>query len=231
MPKQGEIEYISRIGEHSARHAIGKPFTEVAPGSTFVLVGCVLSLLPDPAARLLHLGCGTGWLSVFLARIGYDVTAVDIAPDMIAAARKNKDDAGVGNLTLLVGDYEKIDVGSGFDIVVFFDSLHHAEDEVAALASALRALRPGGVCVTAEPGTGHAATEHAQHAVATFDVTEKDMPPSRIMAIAKSLGFTSQRVYTRPPDIRWSRLRMLRWFINAMIVKFRRHHGFVVLVK
>jgi SAM-dependent methyltransferase len=41
-------------------------------------------LLPPPPARLLDVGAGTGFLSLAAARLGYDVTALDISPGMLA---------------------------------------------------------------------------------------------------------------------------------------------------
>ncbi len=46
--------------------------------------------LPEPPATLLDVGCGTGTFALELAHRGYDVTAVDPAPQMVAmAARKD----------------------------------------------------------------------------------------------------------------------------------------------
>jgi len=40
--------------------------------------------LPPPPARVLDVGAGTGFLSLLLAREGYQVTALDLAPGMLA---------------------------------------------------------------------------------------------------------------------------------------------------
>ena len=48
--------------------------------------------LPNPPAAVLDIGCGTGTFALDLANRGYDVTAVDPAPNMIAlAAQKDTD--------------------------------------------------------------------------------------------------------------------------------------------
>ena len=39
------------------------------------------------AARVLDLGCGSGWLSVFLAREGFFVTGIDVAQHAVELAR------------------------------------------------------------------------------------------------------------------------------------------------
>jgi 2-polyprenyl-3-methyl-5-hydroxy-6-metoxy-1,4-benzoquinol methylase len=43
--------------------------------------------LPDDNATVLDIGCGTGSLSVVLARLGHKVTGVDFSPSMISLAR------------------------------------------------------------------------------------------------------------------------------------------------
>src|SRR5262249_33744682 len=62
------------------------------------------------------------------------------------------------------------------------------------------ALKPGGVCLTVEPGEGHATSEPTRKYVESYGVTEKDMPPRRIIAVAREVGFRSFRVYRRDLD-------------------------------
>jgi 2-polyprenyl-3-methyl-5-hydroxy-6-metoxy-1,4-benzoquinol methylase len=56
------------------------------------LVAAAYGLAPG---RALDLGCGTGAQSVFLAREGWEVTAVDAVPRALAAARRRAEAAGV----------------------------------------------------------------------------------------------------------------------------------------
>lgn len=48
-----------------------------------------------PRGRALELGCGTGTNAIFLEQQGFEVTAVDFAPEAIAQAQKNAAAAGV----------------------------------------------------------------------------------------------------------------------------------------
>src|SRR5207244_11070644 len=86
MAKSGEIDYLKNLGAAGVWHAANKPFSDPGCGRYLAELGAILALLPPPPARLLDLGCGTGWTSVFFARAGYDVVGVDLAPDMIAHA-------------------------------------------------------------------------------------------------------------------------------------------------
>jgi len=181
MAKQGEIDYLMRIGEAGAKHAAGKPYSDVGCGSYLMQIGCIMSLLPQPPCRLLDAGCGTGWTSVLFARRGYDVVGVDISEDMIFHANMNKHSERVDNLHFVVCDYENMPFQLEFACAVFFDSLHHAVDEVEALRAAHRALRQVGICITSEPGTGHARKPEAQAAVRDFNVTDKAGSPAVVI--------------------------------------------------
>ena len=47
----------------------------------------MLDLLPPAPARVADLGCGTGTLALLLTEEGYDVTGVDVSPEMVRRAR------------------------------------------------------------------------------------------------------------------------------------------------
>lgn len=193
MSKEGEINYLRKLGEAGVRHAVSKPFSDSHCSEYLAEIGAILSLLPAPPGRLLDLGCGTGWTSVFFAKRGYDVVGVDIAPDMIEQANRQRDKEGLSNLRFLACDYEQLSFREEFDCAVFFDALHHAVDEGLALRKAYQTLRAGGVCVTSEPGEGHAAV--SAEIAARYDVTEKDMPPARIMELGRQAGFQRCHVF------------------------------------
>ncbi|HKO68171.1 MAG TPA: class I SAM-dependent methyltransferase [Burkholderiaceae bacterium] len=188
--KQGEIDYMKKIGEANARGAYDKPFSHFTCSKNLVDLGLIMSLLPQPPARLLDLGCGTGWTSAFFARRGYRVTGQDIAPDMIDYARQNKTRYEATDLDFVISDYESLAFEEPFDCAVFYDSLHHAVDEHAALKSVYRSLRPGGVLVTHEPGAGHSLNPDSIQAMQLYGVTEKDMPPAHIRDLCMSIGFS-----------------------------------------
>jgi len=131
----------------------------------------------------------------FFAQCGYDVTGQDISPDMIDLVNQNKLISNLTNIHFIVSDYEKLSYLEDFDCAVFFDSLHHAIDEGAALSAVYRALKPGGICITLEPGKGHETADYSREAVEKFDVTEKDMDPEKSIKCGKKAGFSSFLVY------------------------------------
>lgn len=196
MAKEGERDYLAAIGEAGRHHAFNKPFSNHDCGLTLASIGAVMNLMPPLPARVLDLGCGSGWTSAFFARHGYDVVGQDIAPDMIALAEDVKRHHHQGNnLRFVLSDYEGLDMPDSFDCAVFFDCLHHAEDEAAALSSVFTALKPGGILITHEPGEGHSKTDAARQAMERYGVTERDMPPHLIIEKARKVGFVEPRIF------------------------------------
>lgn len=108
----------------------------------------LLRQLPARVERALDVGCGTGALACALARRGAQVDAVDLSPDMIAAARQRESGHG-GHVRWLVGDVLDHDLplaDGGYDAITAVSSLHHLP--LAQGIQRLGALvRPGGVLV------------------------------------------------------------------------------------
>lgn len=242
MAKQGEIDYLKNIGPAAVQHAARKPWSEFNCGRSLMEIGAVMTLLPRGPMKLLDVGCGTGWTSLFFAKAGYDVTGIDIAPDMIRVAEENRVKDGVNNARFLVADYEDNRFDGEFDCVVFFDSLHHAVDEQSAVNMAWRALRPGGVCVTSEPGHGHHDTREALDHATRFNVTEKDMPPGKIAELGRKAGFRAFRAFPHAFDLNQivysdpqpapAVESCLRWLPRLeALLKIAQHNGILLMTK
>lgn len=195
MSKQGEIDYLKHLGPDGQVHAYNKPFSDADCSRYLIDVGFIMNVLPPSPARLLDVGVGTGWTSVFYALRGYRVTGIDIAPQMIELAEKNRERYQADDLDFLVSDFEGLPFEAEFDCAVFYDSLHHALDGAKALSSIHRALKPGGICVTLEPGSGHSKTEDSRRAIEEFDITEKDMHPEKVIELSRNVGFRSARIF------------------------------------
>ena len=206
MAKQAEIDYVAKMvevlqvsPEAVERSLRLKPFIEPRRGSYIMDIGQIFRILPEPPQRLLDLGCGPGWTSRLFAAAGYDVTGLDLCPDMIRLAKQS---AGAdSNLRFLVHDYEEsLDLGS-FDIVVIYDALHHALAPGAVIQNVYQALRSKGVFVTAEPGAGHSRTASSMQAVERFGTTEEDMPFSKQRDLMIKAGFREVRQYLRLSEL------------------------------
>lgn len=124
----------------------------------------MLSSLPREMSgwRVLDAGCGTGAMSVELARRGANVLGVDLAPEIIRFAHETLPrDLGPGRIELKSGDM-LAEAHGDFDAVVAMDSLIHyrVEDAVTAL-SALVARTRRTIVFTFAPRTPALAAMHA----------------------------------------------------------------------
>jgi predicted ATP-grasp superfamily ATP-dependent carboligase/ubiquinone/menaquinone biosynthesis C-methylase UbiE len=99
----------------------------------------------EPGARVLEVGCGAGHTAVALARRGFQVHALDAAPEMLALTTAQARAAGVDNLTARLGDVHALDFSDdSFDVVIALGVLPWLDSEARALAEMARVLRRGG---------------------------------------------------------------------------------------
>jgi ubiquinone/menaquinone biosynthesis C-methylase UbiE len=104
-----------------------------------------------PGGRALDLGCGTGVVSLALARRGFEVIGVDHSPEMLGRAREKLAAAAV-EASLERGDVRALRFGDGeFDCVTIQGLLHHLEELDGCVAEMVRVLRPGGFFYISEP--------------------------------------------------------------------------------
>jgi len=192
MSKQDEIDYVKNTGGLDRVWLNEKPFRGGNPAEAARLLrdfAAVIELLNLPeGARVLDVGCGPGWTSAFLARMGYVVTGFDLAPDMITLAQKRAAREGVSALcTFRVADSEQFDFPSEFDAALVYDTLHHVQKEDAVLQNCFRALKPGGKIVLAEPGFLHG--KRAVGVTAELGVTERGFDPRALKKVLAQCGF------------------------------------------
>jgi len=106
-----------------------------------------MDLLPPGPGRALDLGTGAGHGAVALAEAGYEVEAVDAAPQMVVTAQQTANEAGVRG-GFLVAEAERLPFDDAtFDVVSALGLLPWVDAPAVALTEVARVLRPGGRAV------------------------------------------------------------------------------------
>jgi len=119
-----------------------------------------IKLLDLPrGARILDVACGGGWVSHWLARLGYNSYGIDISEEFIDLARKRVErdpdmgrDAGTVRFDVLDIEETQFDPEflGYFDAIILESCLHHFIDPVAAMRNITYALKDSGVVLIIE---------------------------------------------------------------------------------
>jgi len=147
--EEGDLARLQDLlRQREDRQALNERLLE--PGqSWFLWAGALASLLPP--LDVADFGCGTGVLSVAIARWASRVWAIDQSEAALVQARERAAREGLSNISFLREDLHRLSLPAGErDLVVISQSLHHVESPPAVLAEAARILKPGGKVVVLE---------------------------------------------------------------------------------
>ena len=99
---------------------------------TPTIEGRVLQSLDlDGSERVLEIGTGTGFLTACLAKLGAQVTSIDIHEDFLKRAGENLADAGISNAELLRMDATRTLPEGGFDAIAVTGSVKNFDPRLA----------------------------------------------------------------------------------------------------
>lgn len=97
---------------------------------------------------VLEIACGSGLVTIPIARLGLETTGVDLATSMLAHARKKTEAQGV-SVRWVEADARSFDLGTKFQFILLtgnaFQAFLKREDQEALLASVKRHLTPHGI--------------------------------------------------------------------------------------
>lgn len=150
--------------------------------------------VPDGAARILDLGCGTGFFLAELEQRHPGAIGLDISHAMLKVS-----DQYVPNARLVTGDAERLPFRRGcFDVVFCKGSLHHTRDHVGFLTHCRKALKPDGVLIMSEPCNDNPLIRFARWALYKkskhFDEGDEGFTRKGIVGLCEKAGFRVTKV-------------------------------------
>jgi 2-polyprenyl-3-methyl-5-hydroxy-6-metoxy-1,4-benzoquinol methylase/glycosyltransferase involved in cell wall biosynthesis len=212
--KRGAIEYLDRLDEERQHHLRTKPFYNLAnkpakyKGAGMEedmhrhfcdFANMAVKLALPPGSRVLDVGCGSGWLSEYFARLGYYVKGIDISPDLIEMSRERvaRVPYGVDHVTQLVCVFEAHDIEAAplrekFDAILCYDSLHHFEDERAVMRHLAAMLPIGGQLFVLEgerPSVGSLSEGELHAVMREFKTLESPFKSEYLRRLLDEHGF------------------------------------------
>lgn len=102
-------------------------------------------------SKILEIGAGTGRYSIALAKMGYDVTAVELVESNLKVLRENSKE--IANLKSYQGDALNLQFeDNSFDMVLCLGPMYHLfnkKDKDRAISETIRVCKPKGICMFA----------------------------------------------------------------------------------
>jgi SAM-dependent methyltransferase len=224
----GSSQMMTNAGDPNAaqRHywnTVAGPRWVASPGfrerrnaeSLALLLAC---LRPAGGENVLEIGCGTGAVTIPLAKaVGEHgrVVAVDISEPMLNTARQRVSESGMRNVTLLSGDAQVLAFERcTFDIATSRMGVMFFSDPVAAFRNIASSLKPGGRLVFA----CWAPLAENPHWLISYDVALRHLgrpapstgyvpgplafeDPDHVRGVLSAAGFTDVEIERAHPTI------------------------------
>jgi SAM-dependent methyltransferase len=127
----------------------GEHYDEVSFAISDALGHAAQRLAPRPGEKVLDVATGTGWTARTLARLGSEVTGVDISNELLSAARRIAG-SGPGLPRFELADAERLPYAdASFDKVISTFGVMFAANQEKAARELARVCKPGGRLVLA----------------------------------------------------------------------------------
>ncbi len=177
---------------------------------TLLRVKTVLGLVERRRARAaLDVGCGTGYLSVCLAKRAEHVVATDISLQSVLEARRFARSVGASNVSFAVGDATALPFGAAhFDWVSCTDVVEHIVDDAAALSELAQLVSHGGTLLLTTTSDEH-FVDTAEYR--DFGHVRTGYRTDGLKGLLRQCGFSVDRLtYFKKPGLTRGVLRISR---------------------
>jgi 2-polyprenyl-3-methyl-5-hydroxy-6-metoxy-1,4-benzoquinol methylase len=185
-----------------------------------------------PDARIVEVGCGTGQLSLYLARAGRLVVGADLARASLRLGSAAASRFGVDRVCFVETDLHRPGLRAGaFDVVYSSGVLHHTPDPRAAFRSLVRLARPGGTIVVGlynrvarlPTRLRRVVVRYVPSAAILFDTVLRDRAdqPARYAAWLRDQ-------YQHPEEHRHTVAEVQRWFADDGVDYLRTYPSVVL---
>lgn len=125
------------------------------------IIGNAVTRHLSPPSRIREVGCGTGYVSRYLKKLGYHMECADLFFDALQFCKKR--DAGSRYYQCNLADRVFVEE---FEGICAFDVLEHIDEDTTVLKNLYAALKPGGflfITVPADKRLWSAMDTYAEH--------------------------------------------------------------------
>jgi SAM-dependent methyltransferase len=218
--KLDEIKTAQESKDRGADETFRKPFGRAWGHSYWTKWAAITSVInrldiPDDA-RILDIGVGTGWTTLFLAEAGYDVLGITLAPAAVEIAQERADKWS-STAQFGVGDMEELAFESQFDFALIFDALHHSMRQAQVIHGIANALKPGGWVLFGEPSILHGISPGARRTNKELGWVERGVAVPALKRDCSRAGLTQFRRFFEGTSPYESRTRQFAWQLIRLI--------------
>ncbi len=158
-------------------------------------------------STILDVGCGPGWVSHYLSKLGYRVLGIDISKELIEVAEQRiKNDPfppyeGVPfTVEFIVHDIEDMPLKTDhlFDAAFIVATLHHFFDPLSVLKNVSKTLKDDGVIIILEgsaPDENSPGFENNIDTMEKYDTLERPFTREQMIKLFKLTGFNYYKFF------------------------------------
>jgi SAM-dependent methyltransferase len=215
--KAGAVSYLGKVcaeQEQNVNYHYIKPFSGGPDHTEFFhemyrFLNSIQELNLPMRGWVLDVGCGPGWTSHYLAKLGYKVLGIDISQEMVdvSGRRRDADPFQTYPGIPLDAEFMRHDIEAGplperppFEAAIFESTVHHFFDPVSALKNVARSLGEDGVIVILEgaaPPKGSDYHKFLQDIMAKYHTLERPYSRAQMERLLDLAGFP-HRVFYAP---------------------------------